>query len=93
MTTIVAVYRTSQSYGGPEEGGWYYTQGYLIRKAKRFKGPHQLQRARRFAAKLNDHFQAFDRKHRIRFDDTRLSAKVFTGAPVSHFPLHRPHYE
>lgn len=31
---IVSTYETSQRYGGPEEGGWYYTNRYLIDSKK-----------------------------------------------------------
>jgi hypothetical protein len=30
MTTYVSVYEVYRRYGGPEEGGWYYDEGYLV---------------------------------------------------------------
>jgi hypothetical protein len=29
-TWVVAVYATSRRYGGPEEGGWWFTEGELV---------------------------------------------------------------
>lgn len=29
MSYTVALYETDRAYGGPEEGGWFYTTGYI----------------------------------------------------------------
>lgn len=33
-TYFIAVYDVDQRYGGPEEGGWYYNRGSLVRIVK-----------------------------------------------------------
>jgi len=33
---LVAIYLEDMRYGGPEEGGWYYNTGQLVRVAKGF---------------------------------------------------------
>jgi hypothetical protein len=34
---VVALYETDKAYGGPEEGGWWYDTGTLVRIIKVFK--------------------------------------------------------
>lgn len=35
LYVTVAVYEMTRAYGGPEEGGWYYDQGTLLRGTQR----------------------------------------------------------
>ena len=37
MTYLVSVYIQDRVYGGPEEGGWWYTAGGLVRTLRLFR--------------------------------------------------------
>lgn len=47
---VVAVYDCGQRYGGPEEGGWWYDAGSLVRPVKLLRGED---RAYAYARRLN----------------------------------------
>lgn len=51
MTYTVHVFEIGRAYGGPEEGGWYYSYGLPQKRVKRFK---KLAQAKRFCIALND---------------------------------------
>ena len=84
----VAVYETWQVYGGPEEGGWYYTAGELVNHAMvRFFSDYQ---------EAYDYTQELwlwcldENKNR---SDVKVTVKAFTEEmPGATFPKRRPHY-
>ncbi len=97
----VAIYLVDQVYGGPEEGGWYYTVGQLC------KDPEFAKYLRGF----DDQEAAFDYAYSINHDDEYIislnanrpsthsvlsegefAAIVVEGYPAD-FPAERPHYE
>lgn len=94
MTYTVAVYLCDRAYGGPEEGGWWYSTGALVRAVRRFKSE---ERAIRFAYRMNELLAVTLNKGRRPISsvlsDGRYAAEVCDGEPVSHYPEIVPHYE
>ena len=74
---FVNIYRTGRSYGGPEEGGWWYDTGQLI-ECHAFFG---LRAAQEYIADQIDQGVP---------DDMELS---IDDEPGKSYPEHRPHYE
>lgn len=96
----VAIYLIDRVYGGPEEGGWYYTAGELATEpefAKYLRGFDEFDEAHRYANSVNDDPFLItinaDRPdtHSV-LSEGRYAAIVSEGVPT-HFPLERPHYE
>jgi hypothetical protein len=98
MTYTVAVFEVDRAYGGPEEGGWWFTYGLPL--PKRVQLPHAaswtrfrsrqaaIGFARRLNAKLardNDDLSSVTCEH-------HLVAYVCGGKPQA-FPAVRPRYE
>lgn len=84
----VAVYTAYSMYGGPEEGGWWYSAGELVEHAK---------------AKFFDNYQdAYDYAQELWLfcfeenkdrGDEKLVVRGFTEQmPDTHFPKNRPYY-
>lgn len=75
----VALYEVGQAYGGPEEGGWYYSTGNRILPAK---------------IRVFEHFgeaQTYLQELRTEFDD--LTARGFSGElPTEGWPSTKPRY-
>lgn len=95
MTTYtVAFYEIDRSYGGPEEGGWYYDHGQLRRIARTFK---QEAAAFAFARRANHILDLIQRHHRpvgsAAYDGGRFIADVYDCPPPAYFPTTRPTYE
>jgi len=97
----VAVYELDRRYGGPEEGGWWYDCGQLMRLVKVFKAAeeaHEL--CRRYNRPL-----AFRREEQRKIPFGRLSissvnysgghyqAEVHKLGPPISYPEQRPYYE
>lgn len=100
----VAIYLIDRYYGGPEEGGWFYTGGDRI--------DHELdgvskqcllmvfteeEAANKACTDLN---VALDKTINVGRRDIgsmlsqgRYTAEVYNGHPPKHFPETRPHYE
>lgn len=89
----VAIYELDRSYGGPEEGGWWFTTG-EIRKTIRCR-PRSLPNARRQAAAWVARRGAPRRP---------LGSVIYSGGeyrvcavvgrrPAASFPSRRPRYE
>lgn len=84
----VAVYETDRRYGGPEEGGWWYTSGELAEHAKI-----------RFFDRYKDAYDYSQEMWAWCFEenkdrgDLRLAVRAFTEQmPDTHFPKTRPYY-
>ena len=52
-TYVLAFYEMDMAYGGPEEGGWWFNTGQLVRVSKTFKNED---RAIHFQCVCNDWF-------------------------------------
>lgn len=91
---IVSVYLVDQAYGGPEEGGWWYETGELVRMVRIFKNEKS---AYRFCVRLNDRLRATLNKGRREISsvlsDGRYAADVHEDRAPEHYPAQRPHYE
>lgn len=84
----VAVYETGQMYGGPEEGGWWYTAGELVDHAKiRFFDRYQD------AYDYSQELWAWCLEENKDRGDLRLAPRAFTEQlPDTHFPKTQPYY-
>lgn len=91
---IVAVYLIDRAYGGPEEGGWWYETGELVRVIRTFKNED---RAVAHATRMNDLLDATINKGRRDISsvlsDGRYCAEVHENLAPRGYPERRPHYE
>ena len=53
----VAVYSLSRVYGGPEEGGWYYTEGYQVTETLRNFASDHYDGARDYFEDMRDEWE------------------------------------
>jgi rRNA maturation protein Nop10 len=74
----VAGYATSREYGGPEEGGWYYTAGVRADYTVRCFEVGDMPQARLYAERLGRDFSC------VRVFGDRVAPSAF--------PESRPHY-
>jgi hypothetical protein len=78
----VAAYETDRVYGGPEEGGWYYTAGEPMRGT-----------AREFHACDFPAAKQYEEHLRMRYADHRdVMVRVTPEQVARVFPRHRPSY-
>jgi len=85
----IAAYTTGRSYGGPEEGGWYYDTGDRIDESLRcfpvvggaFNEPDDVE-ARAYLQHLKEHPE---------YEDCRVRVYIEVIAEAS-FPQQRPYY-
>jgi hypothetical protein len=93
-TFIVAVYLEDRHYGGPEEGGWWYNAGDLVRVIRVFKSEC---RASLYACRLNRMLDATLNKGRpstgSMLSQGRYVVDVCEDNAPAHYPETRPHYE
>jgi len=91
---IVAVYRVDLAYGGPEEGGWWFPCGELVRISRVF-GSEDL--AESYSGRMNRKLNALVNKHRPSISSVssegQFQASVYEEKPVEYWPPQRPHYE
>lgn len=93
MRTILAFYEIDRAYGGPEEGGWWYDAGTVVRVIGFFLDEAAAVRAQQRANRLLDRLQ----QHRtpvssVTYTGGRYRALTFTGLPPAHYPAERPSY-
>lgn len=89
---FVNVYLTDRAYGGPEEGGWWYNTGQVIR-SKQF--PNQVNAETAQAIE-----QVWcDLENKLRRSDTSSVLSegcyvvIIEDEPGADYPVERPHYE
>ncbi len=91
---IVAFYEIDRSFGGPEEGGWWYDCGELRRVLKVVPS---ADRAYALAARANQLMDRLQRHKRdigsVAYAGGRYAACVFEETAPRTFPETRPHYE
>ena len=97
ITYIVAVYDTGLKYGGPEEGGWWYDAGRLVRMVRMFRSE---QRAYDYAQKLNARLRSREfgpnkGKHEYTsvLSEGEVAAQVHENSCPEFFPDRTPRYE
>jgi hypothetical protein len=89
----VAIYLEDRAYGGPEEGGWWYDCGELVRVVRIFRNEES---AYKFCRRLNHWLHLIVNRGR-RSTGSVLSEWVFS-ATVEHgqarkrYPEERPYY-
>jgi hypothetical protein len=100
---VVAKYRLSQAYGGPEEGGWWYTEHDFEKVVVAFTYEAQASAAcRRLNAEVNQDpdggsvYMVVDIPRWESGDgwegfDDEATPTLRTDVPL-HLPEHRPHY-
>lgn len=96
----VAIYLVDRKYGGPEEGGWYYTAGELATEpefAKYLRGFDNIDDAYDYAASVDDDpFLITINANRPSISSVLSEGQYFAcvneGVPAS-FPTEQPHYE
>lgn len=92
---VTAVYLCYSTYGGPEEGGWWYTSGDRIRTLRVFKN---IEDAYRYANRFNELLDRIGaNKGRPPLSSVacegRYHVQIYGEMAPEHFPQHRPHYE
>ena len=86
--TTVTVHETYQRYGGPHEGGWFYTQGYPIQTVCIFN----KKQAVAAYVKYSDEYEVWDQP------DLGISTTVsnydinFSNDYAQAYPTERPYY-
>jgi hypothetical protein len=87
----VAVYEEGRAYGGPEEGGWWYTYGTLTMPNKQRVFESHAE-AEAYAAKLWDEVNALNKELGTSCDYWYSVRKYTEQLPDTHYPKVRPHY-
>ncbi len=78
----IGVYSTGRSYGGPEEGGWWYDTGSITDQWK-VRGFDNFTEAQKYAAQLREEYK----------DERDVAVRGFTEQlPVAGYPDRRPVY-
>ena len=85
----VNVYEETREYGGPEEGGWYYTVGEVVESVKvpRNADVHVVEK---IVARLRETHIGDDRRNNWSRSHFRV---VVEGHPARPYPAQTPHYE
>ena len=96
MRYVVAVYELDRVYGGPEEGGWWYTTGDLVRihsveksEERAWQKAARLNRSLAFKEKLSDRRPLSS----IAYNGGSLGAGVYENTAPEHFPEYPPFYQ
>ena len=90
----VAFYEIDRAYGGPEEGGWWFDTGQLVRVHRVFLDEAKAEAVCRRANRLLSHIQRNLRPvGSVIYDGGRYAADVYPDTAPPFFPATRPHYE
>lgn len=96
---VVAVYELDRVMGGPEEGGWWYDTGDLVRVLRVVRSEdHAFALCRRVNGLLSHRRDVYPGEYgyplsSVCYTGGHLAAQVFEGTAPEHFPSQRPHYE
>jgi hypothetical protein len=94
MAYVLAIYEVDRAYGGPEEGGWWYDTGELVRTIKVVANEDEAYRLARRAIGLLDHLQRRKRSvSSVLYSGGRHTVHVYKDVAPSRFPESTPHYE
>lgn len=80
----IAAYDIDRKYGGPEEGGWHYDEGNVIKQTLRCYNVNQFEELLAYHMELHSRFGRVKGKQIILYPDT---------IPPSRFPEDKPIYE
>lgn len=91
IPTHVAVYTRDRSYGGPEEGGWWYSSGSLVAFAMVRDGEEAERVVDTFCTVYDENTYSV----LVLDSDSEDDAEWFTyhGDVIREYPAVRPHYE
>jgi hypothetical protein len=93
MRSILAFYEIDRTYGGPEEGGWYFDSGTFVRAIRVHLTDADAVRAMRRANRLLERLQRrLPKVDSCLYAGGRYRAFSFTGLPPERFPAERPRY-
>jgi len=91
---VVAFYEIDRAYGGPEEGGWYFDCGDLVRV---FAVAKSKDHAHQIARRANDLLYRLQRSRRsvgsVLYSGGRYEARVYENVAPPAYPSVTPHYE
>ena len=94
---VVAVYDAELAWGGPEEGGWWFNAGTLVRVVRTFASEN---RAYAYSRRLNARLESRvigpnvgKREKSSVLSDGVFEAHVYQNTAPAGFPEVRPHYE
>lgn len=91
---VVAFYEIDRAYGGPEEGGWWYDCGQLVRVFAVCKTEKAANAVATRANHLLDRLQRHKREvGSVIYRGGRHVARVYTNTAPKFYPQERPHYE
>jgi len=97
MTYLVAAYGRTYCFGGPEEGGWWFDAGVLVRVMKVTRNQDKaLDYCRRLNTKLRSRvFGPNAGKHEYSsvLSEGEVLAEVHEGMCPLSYPETKPHYE
>jgi len=82
------------SYGGPEEGGWYFQTTTLVRISKIYRSEDAAWTAARRASDLIECLINKDKRplSSVAYSGDRIIAQVTLGVPPAYTPQNRPTY-
>lgn len=95
----VAFYEADRAYGGPEEGGWWYDCGTLLkvyRSVRDMDKAHELaRRANRHLARQREYMLAQGQLpiYSVNYSGGHIVARVYGGNAPEYYPEERPYYE
>jgi hypothetical protein len=93
-TYIVSIFFEDQTWGGAEEGGWWYDAGELVRIIKTFKSEEG---ASAYCRRANHWLDRFVNRHRRPYtsvlSEGRYVAAVDENIAPARYPESKPHYE
>lgn len=94
MAYTLAFYERWLSYGGSEEGGWWYETGDLVRALRIVATTEDEAFAKcRRANSLLNHLQRRKRSvSSVAYSGGRHKVDCFEGTPPAHTPTQRPYY-
>lgn len=94
MSYVVAFYEIDRVYGGPEEGGWWYDTGALVRVFRVVRSEVRAYSIARRANALLDRLQRGKRSvGSVAYEGGRYEAAVYERTAPDHYPEQRPRYE
>ena len=97
MKYRIGVYKVNRSFGGSEEGGWWYTYGLLEHRSSRaFSERLQADEyASRFQKRLDRYYNNRGSKSDLNsvLCDGVMVAEVHQGELPPYYPDRKPHYQ
>ena len=96
-TYVIGLYEVELAYGGPEEGGWWYRRGQLVRTVAVFRNENK---AYAYSRKLNRRLESREfgpnrgkRELSSVLSDGEYQIEVHENLAPAFYPEVRPHYE